>query len=89
MADPADWLVPLYAFVRGDTIGLLVLARIDDRVGEVAEQAQRSAGVRVAPRPRLTVLRDGEALDGSLTVRDAGLQPLDRIDVVPEEEVRA
>jgi hypothetical protein len=76
-------LVPLYGFLHGDTIGLLVLADSDDTMAQVADSLQRAAQVRVPPRPGLRVWVHGQPLDPGLTVARAGLAPLDRIDVAP------
>jgi hypothetical protein len=78
-------LVPLYGFLAGDTLGLLVLVHDDDRVHAIAEQLQLAACVRVAPRAQVQVYFRGQRLDPQLTVSKAGLTPLDRVDVVPEE----
>ena len=78
-------LVPLYGFLAGDTLGLLVLVHDEDRVHTIAEQLQLAACVRVAPRAQAQVYFRGERLDPQLTVSKAGLAPLDRVDVVPEE----
>ena len=77
-------LVPLYGFVAGDTLGVLVLVHDDDTVREVARVAQQAAAVRVAPRPRVRVIAHGKELDLNTTVAAAGLGALDRIDIVAE-----
>jgi hypothetical protein len=74
-------LIPLYGFLEGDTLGLVILARGHQRVRELAEALVRSAAVRVAPRAGAQVFYEGVALDGEQTVARAGLRPLDRIDV--------
>ena len=78
-------LVPLYGFLAGDTLGLVVQVHDDDRVHAIAEQLQLAACVRVAPRAHAQVYFRGQRLDPELTVSEAGLAPLDRVDVVPEE----
>lgn len=78
-------LVPLYGFLAGDTLGLVVLVHDNDRVQVIAEQLQLAASVRVVPRPHAHVYFRGQQLDPELTVSNAGLSPLDRVDVVPEE----
>ena len=78
-------LVPFYGFLEGDTLGLVVLVNDNDRVHAIAEQLQLAACVRVAPRANAQVYFRGQRLDRALTVSEAGLAPLDRIDVVPEE----
>jgi hypothetical protein len=74
-------VIPLYGFLEGDVIGLLVLADERETVESLARKLERSAAVRVAPRARLRVRAAGRALDGSLTVAAAGLTALDRFDV--------
>ena len=78
-------LVPLYGFLAGDTLGLVVMVHDDERVHAIAEQLQLAACVRVAPRADAEVYFQGQRLDPELTVSEAGLAPLDRVDVVPEE----
>ena len=77
-------LVPLYGFLKGDTIGLVVLVHDDQPVGDIATSLQQAATVRVAPAPRAAVYHNGKRLDSGITVGAAGLAPLDRVDVVPE-----
>jgi hypothetical protein len=78
-------MIPVYGFLEGDTIGLLVLVQEDDTMESIAEKLQSAAQVRVAHRARVRVVRDGVALDPRMRVRDAGIAALDRIDVVAEE----
>ena len=74
-------MIPLYGFLEGDTIGLLVLAEEDDSIAEVARKLQAAARLRVAIDGPVTVMEDGKAIDPTVTVAEAGLQPLARIDV--------
>jgi toluene-4-monooxygenase system protein B len=78
-------VIPLYGFLRGDTIGLLILARAEDTVATLAERLQSSAAVRVAHTQRMAVVFKERILDPKLTVARAGLTPLDRFDLVPLE----
>jgi hypothetical protein len=79
-----DVLVPLYGFLAGDSIGLLVLVHDTDTVADIARVLQQAAAVRVAPRPRATVFFAGRELAPELTVAEAGLSALERVDVIPE-----
>jgi toluene-4-monooxygenase system protein B len=79
-------LVPLYGFLKGDTIGLLVLVQETDTVREIGRSLQEAAAVRVTPRPAADVYFRGHLLDPALTVAEAGLEALERVDVVPKEE---
>jgi hypothetical protein len=72
-------LVPLYGFLKGDTVGLLVLVQDSDPVREIGRSLQEAASMRIAPRPDADVYYLGARLDPALTVREAGL------DVVPKE----
>lgn len=78
--------IPLYGFLQGDTMGLLVLAHAGDTVADLGDVLQRSAGLRVARRERIAVVRRGEPLDPRLSVAQAGLSPLDRFDVIEAAE---
>jgi hypothetical protein len=74
-------LVPLYGFVEGDTLGLVVLAHDTMTMKEVAEKLRRSAGVRVHLEGELRVRFRGAVVDPDATVAATGLKALDRIDV--------
>ncbi len=75
-------LVPLYGFLRGDTIGLVILIHDKESIGEVAAKLQQAASVRVPPKPQAEVYFQGRLLEAGLTVAEAELQALDRVDVV-------
>jgi hypothetical protein len=79
-------LVPLYGFLEGDTIGVLVLAHHDDTIARVAEKLVSAAAVRVAPPAHPRVFHRGRSLDPGQSVRQAGLTPLERIDVAAVAE---
>jgi hypothetical protein len=74
-------MIPLYGFMEGDTIGLLVLSREGDTVADLAAQLQQSARLRVTRKRNVKVLHNDRVLDMQWTVKEAGLKPLDRIDV--------
>jgi hypothetical protein len=78
-------MIPLFGFLAGDTLGLLVLAGERDSMGELADKLQKAASVRVAPREKVRVVLFGEPIDSRITVASSGLSALDRFDV---EEVR-
>jgi hypothetical protein len=77
-------VIPLYGFLEGDTIGLLILAQPDDTIAALADKLQASAAVRVATRARVKVVHKERVLDPLSTVARAGLTALDRFDVVGE-----
>ena len=74
-------MIPLYGFLEGDTIGLLVLAEGDDSIAEIARKLQVAARLRAAIEGPVTVLYDGQPVDPLTTVSEAGMQPLARFDV--------
>ena len=84
--------IPLYGFVTGDSLGLIVLVDSEHSVAELALRAQRAAAMRVAPAERVGVYRAGELIAPELSVAAAGLAPLDRVEIAPlpiEEAARA
>jgi hypothetical protein len=78
-------MIPLYGFLRGDTLGLLILGEETDTVAELAEKLQRSARLRVPTRAHVRVMYRGRELEPSLTLKAAELEPLCRFDVIEGE----
>jgi hypothetical protein len=74
--------IPLYGFLEGDTMGLLVLAEESHTVLEVARTLQDAANIRVARNDHIDFVYDGNVIAPGLTVAQAGLQALDRFDVI-------
>jgi hypothetical protein len=74
-------VIPLYGFLEGDTLGLLVLADGKETIAALADKLRRSARLRVEIEDPIVVLHGGQPLDLGGTVEQAGLAPLDRIDV--------
>jgi hypothetical protein len=79
-------LVPLYGFLRGDTLGLVILVQDSDKIRQVAQNLQQAAAMRVAPTAKAEVWANGRRIPPELTVAEAGLTALDRVDVIPEPE---
>lgn len=73
-------MIPLYGFLEGDSLGLLILADEEETVASLAEKLVRSAAVRVRAE-RTRVVFGGRAIDPGLTVKGAGMKPLARFDV--------
>lgn len=74
--------IPLYGFLEGDTLGLLMLAEEGETVLELARRLQNEASLRVARKDKIDFVYNGKAIDPALTVTQAGLQALDRFEVV-------
>jgi hypothetical protein len=74
-------MIPLYGFLEGDTLGLLVLAQESTTIAEVAARLRAAASVRAGWEGEATVVHDGRELEPNATVAGAALRPLDRVDV--------
>jgi hypothetical protein len=75
-------VLPLYGFVEGDTMGIVVLGRLEGTVGELGDNLLRAVGVRVAPRGGYRLLASGRRLDPAGPLGSQGLSLLDRVDLV-------
>jgi hypothetical protein len=74
--------IPLYGFLQGDTVGLLILADEGDTLQSLAQKLQDAASLRVAGRDRVQVIYNDKAMDPAITIAQAGFQALDRFDVI-------
>jgi len=74
--------IPLYGFLQGDTVGLLILADEGDTLESLAQKLQDAASLRVAHRDRVQVIYNDKAMDPATTIAQAGFQALDRFDVI-------
>lgn len=77
-------LVPLYGFVAGDSMGVVVLVQDQDTIARVGQVLCAACEVRVRLPERFVVLKDGVKLELTASVAEAGLEALDRIDLMPE-----
>jgi hypothetical protein len=73
-------MIPLYGFLRGDTIGLLILASEDDTVGDLAQKLCQAARVRIDVRGALRVSYRGQRLDPRSKLKEIGISALERFD---------
>lgn len=78
-------LMPLYGFLEGDSMGLLILAHDTDTVADVAAKLQRAAHVRQPACEAWEMYHAGRKLEPEWTMKAAGLSALERIDVVRRE----
>jgi hypothetical protein len=74
--------IPLYGFLEGDTVGLLVLAEEGETILELSRKLQDAASIRVVRHENIDLVYGGKAIDPAITVTEAGLQALDRFDVI-------
>lgn len=78
-------VVPLYGFVQGDTMGVVVLGRLDGTVAELGANLLRAVGVRVERQGPYQLRAGARRLDPEAALRTQAMEPLDRIDLVWEE----
>jgi hypothetical protein len=78
-------VLPLYGFVQGDTMGVVVLGRLDGTVAELGANLLRAVGVRVDRRGSYQLRAGARRLDPVAVLRTAAMEPLDRIDLVWDE----
>ena len=74
--------IPLYGFLEGDMLGLLMLAEESETILQLARKLQQAASLRVARVEQIDLIYNGMAIDPTLTVAQAGFQELDRFDVI-------
>ena len=74
-------MIPVYGFLEGDTIGLLILADEHELVAVTAAKLQSAARLRARIDGPVAVLLNGKAIDLDTTVHQAGIKALDRLDV--------
>ncbi|MGC4093916.1 MAG: toluene-4-monooxygenase system B family protein [Polyangiaceae bacterium] len=74
-------LIPLYGFVEGDSIGLLVLAHDDMPIADVADRLRNAARLRVTRPDAYDLYHEGKRLPPQLTVAELCLEALMRIDL--------
>lgn len=77
--------IPLYGFLEGDTIGLLIVAEENETVQDLAQKLQDGASIRVAPREKVQVIYQERVLDPELTLAQTGFAALERFDVIRGE----
>lgn len=75
-------MMPLYGTLKGDTLVLVILAEESDTLPAMAQRLQEAATTRIARRPLAEVRFNGQPLDLTLTVAQAGLKPLDLVEVI-------
>jgi hypothetical protein len=74
--------IPLYGFLQGDTVGLLILADEGDTLQSLARKLQDAASLRVAGKDQVQVVYNEKVMDPTITIAQAGFQALDRFDVI-------
>ncbi|AKU94377.1 hypothetical protein AKJ09_01041 [Labilithrix luteola] len=75
--------IPVYGFVAGDVLGLVVLVRPEETVAELARKLLEAAAVRVGKVEAADVWFKGAKLDPRHCIGETSLAALDRVDVRP------
>jgi hypothetical protein len=75
-------VMPLYGFVQGDTMGIVVLGRIDGTAAELGDNLLRAVGVRVDRRGSYQLVVRERRLDPKATLRTQAVEALDRVDLI-------
>lgn len=78
-------MIPLYGFLQGDSIGLLVFAEESDTASDLAEKLQAAARMRVKAAGKVKVVYQGVVIATHTTVAQAQMGALDRFDVIQAE----
>jgi hypothetical protein len=79
-------LIPLYGFLEGDTLGLLILVEEHETVHDLATKLQQASSVRVACKAQVEVRYKDRVLHPQQTIGQAELAPLERFDVVQKDD---
>jgi hypothetical protein len=75
-------VLPFYGFVQGDTMGVVVLGRLDGTVAELGSNLLRAVALRSNRQGAYQLQVGGRRLDPDATLRSEAMKPLDRIDLV-------
>ena len=73
--------LPLYGFMEGDTVGLLILADEQESVRSLAGKLRDAASLRVDGGCDMKVVYRGMVLDPDSTLVEADFKPLQRFDL--------
>jgi hypothetical protein len=75
-------LIPVYGFLQGDALGLVVLMRDDETADDFANKLMQAAEMRVPPFSNRAVYFNGQRLEAQAILAKVGVTPLDRLDVL-------
>ena len=73
--------LPLYGFMEGDTIGLLILADEQESVRSLAGKLRDAASLRVDGGCDMDLVYQGRVLDPDSMLAQADFKPLQRFDL--------
>jgi len=73
--------LPLYGFMEGDTIGLLIVADEQESVRSLAGKLRDAASLRISGSFDMEVVYEGMVLHPDSTLAQANFRPLQRFDL--------
>ena len=73
--------MPLYGFLEGDTVGLLIVADEHESIASLTRKLQEAGGVRVMRTSDVQLIYQGNVIEPARTVSEAGFTALERFDV--------
>lgn len=73
--------LPLYGFVEGDTVGVLIVADEHESVGSLANKLRDAVSLRVATTDDMEIVYRAVALDPAMRLDAAQFAPLERFDL--------
>jgi hypothetical protein len=73
--------LPLYGFMEGDTIGLLIVADESESVRSLAGKLRDAASLRVDGSCCVDLVYQGTVLDPDSTLAQADFKPMQRFDL--------
>ena len=84
-ADPLPF--PIYGFVEGDTVGVLVFADEIETVSSLMRKLLDAVELRVKTKDRFEAVYQGNVLDPAAVLDQTPLKPLQRLDLRRSHEV--
>jgi hypothetical protein len=79
--------LPLYGFVEGDTVGVLIVADEHESVASLAKKLRDAVSLRVATTDDMEIVYRAVALDPAITLDQAQFAPLERFDLRRKHDV--
>jgi hypothetical protein len=80
-------MMPIYGFLQGDTIGLLIFAYPNETMQDLIDKVQKAAAIRVEPKTGMKLVYKDKAIDVNLTVSAMGMQPLEHFFVLQGDTI--
>jgi hypothetical protein len=74
-------MLPLYGFVEGDTLGVLILADNEESVESMARKLRDAVALRVDAGDDMEIVYQGVVLDPLITLEQAHIAALQRLDL--------